>query len=881
MQSQPEALIAGFPDRLIALCALLPACDRRTLAELGGADDAMLERLIAAGLIAPAGEGLAMPPPLRAALGQRLRLSRVRDEIDLHGQAFDYFCARLGSALAAEREQIERNCFYHLGRLFSMLVPRTEWQAMRAYLARAERLEPGLAQHRRKLILYRAYIDGRTGAYAGAELMLERLLAEPALEDDSRLDALLALGQMNRNLNRYDRSVELYKLLAETAAQLQNEIYRGLALINQASIANELDDFTGALELALESLTIFEAHHDYERTAFARYTVALNAAYLGRYTFAEEQLVVAIRLFELLAMEAPLASAYWLRGYLNLLLGDSANSEAAYLQAISRTDSPERGETVLAIDCWLDLGFLHLSRGRHQAALDCCERAAGLAAGLSHEHRLGLIHALRGRALRALGQTETALAAYAEAMASIEKLRDAQSDDDVKISVLGTAQQVYEQALLLCLELGRVEVAFEVAERARARAFLDLLADRSPELFAAHAGPVATAAEIQAALPAGALMLAYFTTGVLPPGEHLIHGLRQSNPALFEQLAPPARTIVFALSRTGITAQTLSLDPNLLRPEPGELRPARRWLQAPRLRALHKALIASVAELLAGCQQLFIVPHGPLHHVPWLALQAPDGRYLLDAGGPAVARAPSATVLARSCLARPLGRGQGMLALGYNDPGAGLLHAEAEARAVARILGGSALVGPDPKAAGLPTAAAGLRYLHLAGHAIYRPADPLASAVVIGAGEELSARAVMADLRLTADLVSLSACTSGLSQVVPGDELLGMLRAWLSAGAASVVCALWEAADVVARLVMERFYAHLAVHGQPGIAFRDAIVVVRRLRGRELEPIFERWRRELEGEESAAVPVVMPEDYEAQPYADPAVWGTFMLIGRL
>jgi CHAT domain-containing protein len=140
---------------------------------------------------------------------------------------------------------------------------------------------------------------------------------------------------------------------------------------------------------------------------------------------------------------------------------------------------------------------------------------------------------------------------------------------------------------------------------------------------------------------------------------------------------------------------------------------------------------------------------------------------------------------------------------------------------------------------------------------------------------------IMQELNLRPSLVSLSGCTSGLNQVAPGDELLGLLRAWLYAGATTVVCALWESADIVARLMIERFYVALRAGASPGVAFRDAVVAVRRATGRSLAETFARWRREdVDATRPGALPEIPPDQLDACPYADAVVWASFMLIGR-
>src|SRR5205085_2399619 len=142
---------------------------------------------------------------------------------------------------------------------------------------------------------------------------------------------------------------------------------------------------------------------------------------------------------------------------------------------------------------------------------------------------------------------------------------------------------------------------------------------------------------------------------------------------------------------------------------------------------------------------------------------------------------------------RPDSHAAPLLALGYNDEGeAGLRYAEDEAGHVARLAGGQAWAGPDAKSQRLIAAGKHARWLHIAGHAVYDPHDPLGSYIQLGRDDPLSARAILRELVLNADLVTLSACMSGLSQVMSGDELMGLQRAFLYAGASAVVCTLWE-----------------------------------------------------------------------------------------
>jgi CHAT domain-containing protein len=66
------------------------------------------------------------------------------------------------------------------------------------------------------------------------------------------------------------------------------------------------------------------------------------------------------------------------------------------------------------------------------------------------------------------------------------------------------------------------------------------------------------------------------------------------------------------------------------------------------------------------------------------------------------------------------------------------------------------------------------------------------------------------DLELDADLVTLSACNTGLNKLAPGDELSGLMRGFLYAGAPSLMVSLWAVNDRSTSELMQSFYRHLA-----------------------------------------------------------------------
>ncbi len=424
---------------------------------------------------------------------------------------------------------------------------------------------------------------------------------------------------------------------------------------------------------------------------------------------------------------------------------------------------------------------------------------------------------------------DRALDYYGQAIQVIEDLRVGISSEEARAGFFATIVDTYANAVLLCLKAGREGQAFDYVEQARSRTFLDILAARSPDLSGKVEANTITLAEVQVALPPGTLLLEYFTTGLVEAQEG-----RAADQKAERHRFPPARTLLFAITRDELQVHDTGLSPNDLRPRQLDSVVERHFLQPQIRRALYDRLIAPVESLLQGQRRLYLVPHGPLHYIPFQALLAPDGQTLLRDQGPQLVYAPSATLLFRYGRVAPGRASAPCLALGYNDQAATRLRfAEEEARSVARLTGGQALTGPSPKKTALYHRAGDQQLLHFSCHGEFDPESPLTSALHLAPDETLTALDVLEHLRLCCDLVTLSACESSLSRVRRGDELVGLTRAFMYAGAPALVSTLWRVDERSTRILMERFYREVQNGAGFAAALKRAQLYLKNLTGKE------------------------------------------------
>jgi len=232
------------------------------------------------------------------------------------------------------------------------------------------------------------------------------------------------------------------------------------------------------------------------------------------------------------------------------------------------------------------------------------------------------------------------------------------------------------------------------------------------------------------------------------------------------------------------------------------------------LQRLYDLVIRPLGDELSKFDRLIIVPHGPLHYLPFHALHNGQA-YLLEQHE--ISYLPNASFL-RYCQEAPLAA-SGAVAVGHSN-NRRLPYTVREAQAIAARLGGEALLEDEATLPRLRQATLDCRIVHLAAHGDFRPDNPLFSGLALTDGW-LTTLDIFG-LRLKASLVTLSACQTGRSVVGGGDELLGLMRAFLSAGAASLALSLWAVEDCSTARLMETFYGNMTAGRAKGAALRDA-----------------------------------------------------------
>lgn len=523
----------------------------------------------------------------------------------------------------------------------------------------------------------------------------------------------------------------------------------------------------------------------------------------------------------------------------------------------------------------VNLAKICLARGDAEAAIH-----DGPAALASYRRALQaadamLLREVRWRALfgmarlqQAAGDAEAAVASYRQAIDTVEGLRAEIRLDQLKDGFLANKMDLYAGLVGLLVDLNRGDEAFAVAERSRARNLIDILGRQRLSL----AGVVDQELyDRQSRLKEQILEqegLALQATGndrqmydralerLRADYQDLLLEIERRRPDLLalmkvepvslgdirQQLEPgvallsyyqlPERLLCWRLERD---RTRLFILPVAARELSGSIAAYRRMLQnleplEKESRALYDRLLAAPLAGTGPIRALGIIPHGALHYLAFATLS--DGRdYVVDRQQ--LFYLPAASVLPYTLSRRRSAKNLKVLAIGNPDLGDQTLDLPFAEREAASLRWNypqvTTLLRERATESWVREHIGDYGIVHLASHGEFDPVNPLFSAIRLApdgqANGKLQADEVFG-LDITADLVVLSACQTGLGEIRGGDDVVGMNRAFIFAGTHALMSSLWRVSDVSTAILMKQFYREYAGGDKAG-SLRKAMLHVK------------------------------------------------------
>jgi len=644
------------------------------------------------------------------------------------------------------------------------------------------------------------------------------LYSQLNLFEDASTVAGRAFETFDRLGNRYESALSLtmqgvaeFKLLHHADAQAAflkardlfvqegNEISVAAVDLCLAQLLMHRQQFAEAGNLARQSADVFERQQSPVRAANARVLSALSFHEMNEVGPAVTEAQRALH--ELEGLHAPwvLYQALNTLGKLKESEGNTGEAESLYMRAITELE-------LLRGNIKLDEFRMSFGKDKYQVY----ENMVGVKLRMD-DARSAFEFVERSKSRTLMDQMER----------SVETGSNATGEESPR---LGRIQKVREELNILYSRLNELGTTGRAAASdsttrdeiaKREQEFVELLraaGSEKPGWATLQSMPALGVADVQNMLEPDELLVEYYAVGdafqAFVIGRDAFQIFRDV--ALSADIRASIRGLNFQLSK-------FHLQPSYLSKHSYSLLAATRH----HLGNLYNQLIAPISHLFNGSKRLIVVPHQMLHYVPFHALH--DGEtYLVDKY--AVSYAASASVL-RICRSRKPSAGSGRdLILAVAD--SLTPHINDEVEGLKKLLPDAdvftgAQAGEDKLRKYGPAAGK----IHIAAHGVFRADNPDFSSIRLG-DNWLNLFDIF-NLKLGAEITTLSACETGMNDVLGGDELLGLARGFLRAGTPSLVVSLWMVNDKSTAQLMCRFYQGLHEGLTKASALRAAMIEVK------------------------------------------------------
>ena len=687
-----------------------------------------------------------------------------------------------------------------------------------------------------------------SGQYQQA-LNLYRQALSIAHEIGNRTMELTTIGNLGitfHNLGRYQQAIYSFQQHLAMSDEIGDQIGKKNALGNLGMTYASLGQYQQAIDFFQQSLKLGQEIGF--RAGEVRSLISLGVIYddLGQFQQAINFLQQALKIAHELNYRHAEGSILLNLSATHLNLEQHQSSFSFVQQAIEifREIGDRAGEGS-AIGSW---GNTYFALSQYEQAIELYQQELEINREVGNIANEGTTLNNLGVALFNNGNLSQAEDQLFAAINILETLRLGGLPEEQRISLVETQLSTFQNLQNVLIDQNKIKTALEVAERGRARIFLEELALRLNPEFTAQFDelPLPNIAQIQKiAKDQNATLVQY---SIIQDKELFIWVIQSTGRVEFQ--------------RINLKDQSINLSDivDIARSSMGVFRSVVDWGEqndSPlitstqlnrKLQQLHQILIVPIKEFLPHDpdQLVVFIPQDELFLVPFAALQDSEGNYLIDQH--IILTTPSIQVLdsTRKQQAKvqqanlqenlvigdptmpPLSLVPGEPSISLDElPGA-----EQEAIDIATLLNTDPLLGDAATKSTIVQQMPNARIIHLATHGILDEFQGLNGGVVLsadGTGEfndGLLTAAEIAQMELNAELVVLSACNTGQGRIT-GDGVVGLSRSLILAGVPSVVVSLWAVPDQPTGELMVEFYRQLEQTNNKAKALRQAMLIIR------------------------------------------------------
>ncbi|MGI0488643.1 CHAT domain-containing tetratricopeptide repeat protein [Pantanalinema rosaneae CENA516] len=720
------------------------------------------------------------------------------------------------------------------------------------------------------------------GSYAQALNLYQQGLT---LAQDQRQTTAILLGNAaiaHKALGHYNQAIAANRQALTLVQELQQSHLAAQVLNNLGNVYEALGDYDNAIAQYQESLKLVRQIPDPLGESLALNNLGGVYGNLGQHESAITTLQQSLMISQRLNQPGRQASTLINLGSTYHALGKRDQAIAAYQQALTLAKlANDRRRTSEALG---SLGLIYEESQEFTQAIQFQEQSLAITRQLGDPAAIGRGLNNLGHTLFKAGRLAEAETQLRAAVQLLDALRPGLSDR-YQVSIFDTQIHTYSLLQQILMAANQPEAALEAAEHGRARAFVELLAKRDHATGAksrrdsqSAAAPITIADIRQIARQQNATLVEY---AIVADDDFKFRG---------KQRAKEAQLLIWVVQPTGkVNLRQVNLRPlwekdfdlhelviagrclvpindceemgDRLRDTlpPSQPRPPRSTPTAqvrsasqeyPGLRKLYELLITPIADLLPSDPnaRVIFIPQESLFLLPFPALQAADGSYLIEHH--TILTAPSIQVLALTQqLQHDRATSLSKQALVVGNPImpkvrltpedepyqlSELPGSEQEAIAIAKLLNTQALIGENATKTHVIQQLAQANIIHLATHGLleYGTQESLLQGIGMpgaialapdGQNDGLLTASEIASLRLQAQLVVLSACDTGQGRIT-GDGVIGLSRALITAGVPSVIVSLWAVDDSSTSTLMQAFYHNLPTAPDKAQALRQAML---------------------------------------------------------
>ena len=673
------------------------------------------------------------------------------------------------------------------------------------------------------------------------------------------------IGVVYNNSDDYEQALANHQQALDIFQEIDNPVGKGRSLMNMGLVYQKQGKYSQALKFCKQANTIFQEIGDRAAQGMNFNNLGALHSNLGQYNSAQDKFQQALYINkEEIGDRAWTAISFNNIGHAYLIQGqyDEAQDNFQQALAIFQELSYRSGESATLNN----LGMVLLNQGEHTQALDKFQQALSIAQEIgnksgeaSHLANIGGVYYAIGEYLQAVhfyqqaadiskeigarleegicltnigaafflaGNLPLAEQNLRKAVEILKPLRSKLSDMD-KVSIFQTQLSFYRGLQQVLVAQGKTDEALEIAEAGRARAFVDLLAERLTSPSKTDIQPTITLAEIKhIAQEQNATLVEYsiiydefrFQSKQRQELELYIWVIKPTGDITFRQQNLPPQPDSLPESRYTFLQNLITKMRKFMGVEGrGNEMASSRDIPIKRLKQLHQLLIEPIADLLPNDpnERIIFMPQKELFLIPFAAILDKNGKYLIEKHTILTAPAIQVLQLTYQQQQRVSESANNILVVGnpnpMPEPLSTLPHSEQEALNIAQMHNTQPLIGDcATKAAILPQLETA-RLIHLATHGIAKEDSPLKSAIAfapsVGDNGWLTAEEIF-HLQLSAELVVLSACNTGRGTIT-GDGVVGLSRSLISAGVPSVIVSLWSVYDDSTAFLMTEFYRNL------------------------------------------------------------------------